>query len=381
MNTALTPINTSITSIQSDITSLDGRVTTLEQSGGGGTVPSNVVVSDDADKIVLLTQAEYDALVNNNQVEQDVLYYITDTTSDYVTNSSLNTTLADYAQTSDLSDYATTQYVDSEISQIDLSDYATTQYVDDAVANSGHVSSTTITTITQLTQSEYDDLVNNNQINSTTLYVIVEDGGSSSHTYEILEEIHATGYPTYIDTGVYTSSDISFEVLFKCDTDHTIENDRIIAGSTSWSDWQTMAFDYEGDPCLKCKFIGDSSWTTFSNITPDNNTHKLYLSSTEFKFDDTTLDTRSQSQYSTTNSQIRIAQSDMYQPAGEQGYYYYYYVKIWDDNTLIRNYVPAKRLSDDTYGFYDMENDTFNPSIGSSDFTGTSKSIPEYIDE
>ena len=196
--------------------------------------------------------------------------------------------------------------------------------------------------------------------------------------YELLEEIHPTNTTTYVDTGIFTSSAISFEVLCKCNPNRNIENDRIIAGSTGWSDWETMAVDYEGTPCLNCKFLGDTGWTTFPSITADNDVHKMYLSSTEFKFDDTILHTHPQTQYSSTTSQIRIAHSYIYQ-ASEQGYYYYYYVKIWDGETLVRHYVPVKRLSDDKYGFYDMVNGTFNPSIGSSDFTGTSKSTPEYI--
>jgi hypothetical protein len=86
-----------------------------------------------------------------------------------------------------------------------------------------------------------------------------------------------------------------------------------------------------------------------------------------------------QTSYGPSNSIIRIAQSNLNDVYTEQGYYYYYYVKIWDGETLVRNYVPAKRLADNVYGFYDTVNSTFNPSIGDNGFTGTSKSTPEYI--
>ncbi len=46
----------------------------------------------------------------------------------------------------------------------------------------------------------------------------------------------------------------------------------------------------------------------------------------------------------------------------------FWYVKIWDGDTLIRDYVPCVRKSDSKAGFYDMVNKTFNPSIGSADF-------------
>ena len=43
--------------------------------------------------------------------------------------------------------------------------------------------------------------------------------------------------------------------------------------------------------------------------------------------------------------------------------------KISESGTLIRDYIPCVRLSDSKAGFYDLVNKTFNPSIGSEDFT------------
>ena len=60
---------------------------------------------------------------------------------------------------------------------------------------------------------------------------------------------------------------------------------------------------------------------------------------------------------------------------------YVYDVKIWQNNELIRHYIPVKRLSDDVYGLYDLENETFHPNeISGYSFTGVSKATPEYID-
>ena len=99
-------LNTSLNPITSDITSLDDRVTTLENNPS---VPSNVVTSDDANEIVCLTQEEYDALEQSDTLDPKVFYYITDATSNYVTNSSLTTTLTNYA---------TKNYVDTAVSQV-----------------------------------------------------------------------------------------------------------------------------------------------------------------------------------------------------------------------------------------------------------------------
>ena len=46
--------------------------------------------------------------------------------------------------------------------------------------------------------------------------------------------------------------------------------------------------------------------------------------------------------------------------------------KFWSGDTLLRDYKPCIRLSDNKPGFYDLVNQTFNPSIGAKDF------IPGY---
>lgn len=59
---------------------------------------------------------------------------------------------------------------------------------------------------------------------------------------------------------------------------------------------------------------------------------------------------------------------------------YIYDVKIWKNDILIRHYLPVKRLSENTYGLYDIINDTFHQNeVSGYDFSGTSKSTPEYI--
>ena len=46
----------------------------------------------------------------------------------------------------------------------------------------------------------------------------------------------------------------------------------------------------------------------------------------------------------------------------------FYSFKIYKQGKLVRNYKPCIRKSDNKPGFYDLVNQTFNPSIGSQDF-------------
>lgn len=44
--------------------------------------------------------------------------------------------------------------------------------------------------------------------------------------------------------------------------------------------------------------------------------------------------------------------------------------KIWDDETLVADFVPAKRDADDVLGMYDLVSDTFYTNAGSGTFVG-----------
>lgn len=199
------------------------------------------------------------------------------------------------------------------------------------------------------------------------------------HTYELLEEIHATQATTYIDTGINTSTDISIEVYYNTGAAQEMYS-RIFGCSTLWSNPETMAVDYEaGD--MHVKFITDTDWQSLQITWSANEDHTIFLSSTQFKYDNVQYLTFTPSTIS-TYGEIRLLQSSMEGlESDEQGYYKLYHVKIWDNDTLVRHYVPAKRLSDNVYGMYDMVNSTFNVSDGTGQFTGTSKTTPEYIDD
>ena len=58
-----------------------------------------------------------------------------------------------------------------------------------------------------------------------------------------------------------------------------------------------------------------------------------------------------------------------------------YSCKIWDNGTLIRNYIPCKRNSDNKIGMYDIVNDTFSSSANNYNFIAGSEAIipnPDY---
>ena len=80
----------------------------------------------------------------------------------------------------------------------------------------------------------------------------------------------------------------------------------------------------------------------------------------------------------TANAEANTVSYSMYLPARnnggtlqEMGKFKMYSVKIYrPDTTLVRDYVPAKRLSDNAVGFYDKVNNTFSPSATETAFVG-----------
>lgn len=65
----------------------------------------------------------------------------------------------------------------------------------------------------------------------------------------------------------------------------------------------------------------------------------------------------------------------------EKGYYRYYYAIIYglDNETIIRNFVPCKRSSDNAIGMYDLVTNTFYGNSGTGTFVA-GEEVPQTID-
>ena len=56
-----------------------------------------------------------------------------------------------------------------------------------------------------------------------------------------------------------------------------------------------------------------------------------------------------------------------------------YYCKIWDNGTLVRDFIPARRNSDSAIGMYDLANSSFYANAGSDAFAAGAE-IPQTVD-
>ena len=85
------------------------------------------------------------------------------------------------------------------------------------------------------------------------------------------------------------------------------------------------------------------------------------------------LDILTGTKYSRTvynNSAFSGAQIYLNRGSGSVSQNRYYYVSIYNDNILVRNYIPVQRISDSKYGLFDTINNKFYYSPDSAQFTG-----------
>lgn len=72
------------------------------------------------------------------------------------------------------------------------------------------------------------------------------------------------------------------------------------------------------------------------------------------------------------NSNIAVGNSNVSSASANTQWYSnvwkIYYFRIYDNGTLIRNYLPCYRKSDNVVGMYDTVNKTFNSAIGQTPF-------------
>ena len=234
-----------------------------------------------------------------------------------------------------------------------------------------------------------------------TLYVndiILPGSPTVEHKYELLDYI-ITPAASEINTNVTVDGTTVVEMTAQINTSYRQGSPRFF--STNDTDTDTPGWGEPGTwglqleeygSILAIKILGASQSIqqtdiTFSDLLSRKLRYNLTSSGYLNIYDDTntlykTYDVSSLTNINqTSSSPIKLFHRYTNKEYINEGTYIYT-IKIWKQNVLVRDYVPAKRLSDNVYGLYDLENDTFHPNeVSGYSFTGVSKSVPEYIDE
>lgn len=176
----------------------------------------------------------------------------------------------------------------------------------------------------------------------------------------------------YINSGFKPNQDTRMDMSMQLVT--VTNGGRYISAGGAWDSTNTIAFDYENN-MLNVKYGNVRGWTTYSNITQDFDVHEYDYNKNEFYVDGSLVGSNTYETYQIAYNLAIFA----YLSYGSQGSSSeqfrgkMYWFKLYDDGTLIRDFVPCKRDSDSKYGAYDIVNDVFYPSANLSyDFIGGS---------
>lgn len=191
-----------------------------------------------------------------------------------------------------------------------------------------------------------------------------------NYKYELLEYISLSGRQ-YVDTGFYPTngSRVICKVYLEArqiDGSVSIYGGRTNIGVNSFSLWRTGASTFRQDFGSKTKNISLSTEGTFEI---DNNGKSITINNTS-----STISYSSSFQSTHTlkiSANYTSGTSDGVDNRGFTGKLYYF--KLSNDGTLVRDYVPVKRISDGAIGLYDKVNGLFYENNG----TGTFGAGPE----
>lgn len=196
----------------------------------------------------------------------------------------------------------------------------------------------------------------------------------NAQPYVFVDHIVGTGYKSRIDTGVPGDDDtLKFEGCFSCDT---------------YTAWFAFFGNYtkSGDNYWRLAFtdsdIGSLSWVTNASAGFASRARQGSLVNFRVPFmienlhaiytvDGHVTDATRTSKTSgvTNNTNIIIGSSNATNDGGGYVKTTWYYFKIYQGETLIRNYKPCLRIAGRKYGFFETLSKTFYPSIGTVDFS------------
>ena len=256
-----------------------------------------------------------------------------------------------------------------------------------------NVPSNCVITMNDVSNATFNMLTDYTNTRLNTSIIIMRDGVRYAYDstrdewvqqqarYELLDEIHATQMDTYIDTLYTCTIDTRIEVRYLCNGQYQSDHPRLFSTGSSWSGSDTIAIDYEGNVNMYVKFNNTTDWNRSSGVTWDEtSSHTVIYTHTDVTYDNNIVVSRAMTSFVTQSNTLCIGMlRDNNPPSSSQSFLKYIEFKLYESTTQTRNYVAAKRLSDNKYGMYDTLNDTFLSSAGSNEYTGTSKSTPQYI--
>ena len=182
--------------------------------------------------------------------------------------------------------------------------------------------------------------------------------------YTQVDYIESSG-TQYIDTGYY--GNLNTEVQIKA-TNSSSNLDRQLFGDITTSS-QAISCNLSLSTRLTSRFGNKSVGLTFGDYVSENeiftlieNKDGIYINNSQIATFDTT------DNFSTPNSLLLLTRNSA-SGAGTVWNGKLYYTKIYDNNMLVRDFIPCYRNSDNEVGLYDLVNNVFYANQGTGVFT------------
>ena len=190
----------------------------------------------------------------------------------------------------------------------------------------------------------------------------------SAHGYTQLTYIKSSG-TQYIDTRVVPKT----TTRVVCDFQLTVmPSDRVRSGWASAGSKEAFWFGSDNDHAnFSCSVSGNSVQAN-TGVPVDTNRHSFDISASAIKFDGANVANPGSAfnNAASGNTMYLFASRQGWSPnVGAYGSMNIYSCQIYDGDTLVRNYIPARRNSDMAVGLFDLKNGEFYGNAGSGSFT------------
>ena len=198
------------------------------------------------------------------------------------------------------------------------------------------------------------------------------ESNASSTEYEELEYVEGTttgSSGSYIDTLIKPNSNTKVEVQFSVNELGT--NQCVIGSRNAASGTSKNGFAIWGSASNKIRFDYQSAPPPFIEYSNSANTIHTVIKDKEKNYvDGVQQDSNTIENFKTDYSMLLFAINSG--TSGRQSCLSgkIYYCKIWDNDILVRDFIPVKRISDNAIGMYDRVSKTFFANLGSGDFVG-----------
>lgn len=205
--------------------------------------------------------------------------------------------------------------------------------------------------------------------NNAVVYQKLTTGGTPPSSglpsgYTEVEYVENTG-TSYINTNFVPNQDTRILCTMQCVTS---TNSTLHLGAGGWDKTTGMWLTYERGitGTLHISWGNSTTWAIYNNVHGDYDVHTYDWNKNQFYRDETLIGSVTYTQFTCSdNLGIFATIQNGASPTDVIFKGKLYSFKIYDNDTLVRDFIPCTRDSDSTAGVYDIVNDAFYSSARS----------------